>query len=447
MTHVCRSWRNALLSTPSLWTQIDFSTSRSKQAKGFLGRSGKQLLDIHQFFESEDDVEPFLSTTLRNMYRLRRLDIASFLLYLEPVLTRFTGSAPELTHLKITNEPDTTDRDMELPSTIFKGQLPKLESLSLAYVHSNLRGFNFPSLTRFNFATGTNISIRDLTSFFERTPSLEFIQLYLSYMPQPPTPPPRRRVRLAALKELRFDQMASTSGLLDHLILPKCTEMMLKGQFTGEKFDNRGEPGARIHPSSIDHLPVMRGITKAVAMPNSCIFSGPNGDLKFWCFHENHDNFDAEFFTSFSPISISDIRELWVGKGPHRPWEQAAAEIQGVFGVLTKVEDLTIVDCKTEPFFSTLGATMDDGIPLPRLRRLTIYVGGGVLGVSVLIQCAKARKENSRPLGKVTVVFEKEPGAGLVKRVESLKEFVGVLDYHVGATPELKWEGKDGDVW
>ena len=102
MMHVCRSWRNTLLSTPSLWTQIDCSASKSKQAKGFLGRSGKQLLDSHQFFESEDDVEPFFSTTLRNMYRLRQLDIASYILYLEPVLTRFTGSAPELTHLKIT---------------------------------------------------------------------------------------------------------------------------------------------------------------------------------------------------------------------------------------------------------------------------------------------------------------------------------------------------------
>ena len=159
MTHVCRSWRNVLLSTPSLWAQLDFSTRESKQAIGFLGRSGKQLLDIHQFFEYEDHVEPFLSTTLRNIHRLQWLEITSNLPYLERVLALFTRSAPELKHLVVVNDPNITGRDMKLPSAIFGGQLPKLTSLSLGYVHTNLRGINFPSLTRFKFTTGTSISI------------------------------------------------------------------------------------------------------------------------------------------------------------------------------------------------------------------------------------------------------------------------------------------------
>ena len=77
MTHVCRSWRTVLLSTPNLWTRIDFSTSKSKQARGFIGRSGKQLLDIYQLIENEDDQEPFLSTILQNIYRIRRLGMYS----------------------------------------------------------------------------------------------------------------------------------------------------------------------------------------------------------------------------------------------------------------------------------------------------------------------------------------------------------------------------------
>jgi hypothetical protein len=223
--------------------------------------------------------------------------------------------------------------------------------------------------------------------------------------------------------------------------------MILKGHFTGEEFDPYGSPAARIHPSSIDHLPVTRGITKAVAMPNSCTLSGPNGNLKFWCFWETRDNFDAGFFASFSPISVSEIRELLVGArtetssgSPRRPWSQTASGVHGAFGVLTKVEDLTIVSCETEPFFATLGATVGDGILLPALRRLTIYVGYGDLDVTALIQCAKARKGYSRPLGEVTVVFEKEPGVDAIQEVESLREFVGELTYRVGEAPELKWE-------
>ena len=158
--------------------------------------------------------------------------------------------------------------------------MPKLTSLTLSYLNTNLRDFTFPSLTQFNVATG-DISVRDLTSFFGRCPLLELIRLRLSCLVHPLTRPPRRRVCLPALKELRLNQSACVTGLLDHLILPKCTEMVLKGQFSGKILDEHGEPAARIHPPSIDYLPVTRGITKVVAMPLSCTLSGPNGNLAF----------------------------------------------------------------------------------------------------------------------------------------------------------------------
>ena len=441
MTHVCRSWRNVLLSTPSLWTQLDFSTPKSKEAVRFLGRSGNQLLNIFQLLESEDNVEPFLSTTLRNIYRLRRLEIDSYLPYPEPVLTRFTRSAPELRHLEITNNSHRTDRDAELHDTIFEGHLPKLTSLSLCAFRTNLRAFNFPSLRRFEFTTQTNMSIQDLTSFFRRCPSLEYIEIFLSYITQPPIVTPHERVRLAALKELIIYQATHTPSLLDHFILPKCTEVVLGG--FGET-PREGWPVAQIHPSSIDHLPVTKGISKAVAMPSSCIFSGPNGNLKFWPSRRTREIFDARFFTSFSPISVLEIRELWVGPNStssrpfRRPWKQTAAGVHGAFRVLTKVEDLTIVSCGTEPFFSTLGATVEDSVLLPGLRRLTIYVGCGELDVPALIQCAKARKGHSRPLREVTVVFEEEPKVDLIQEVESLRESVEELIHRIGEAPKLR---------
>ena len=453
MTHVCRSWRNTLLSTPSLWTQIDFSQSTGSQQTSFLRRSGNQPLGIHQFLEDEDHVEPFLSITLRNLFRLQELSITSFLPHLERLLGNFSASAPELKYLEIANDPNITDKDIKLPK-IFGGRMPKLTSLSLYSLRTNLRDFGFPSLTRFNFSTGTKISVRDLTSFFERCPLLEFIQICLSYTPQPPTAAPRRRVCLAALRELRFDEIACTIGLLDHLILPKCTEMMLKGVFTGKTLGPHGFPAARIHPSSIDHLPVMTGITKAVAMPNSCVFSGPNGNLDFRCFTGTREYFDADFFTLFSPISVSQIRELWVGQRAEsypcseiRPWEQSAVGVRGALEVLKKVEDLTIVSCEMGPFFAMLGATVDGGTLLPGLRNLTIYVGCGELHVSALARCAKARKEDFRPLEKVTVVWGDDPRAEVMQEVEPLRRFVGELVHGVSEAPELPRAGGIRDSW
>jgi hypothetical protein len=444
MTHTCRSWRNLLLSTPSLWARIDFCTSNSKQAMGFLRRSGNHLLNVYQHLGNEDHVEPFLSATLCNIHRLRRLYVDSRLLYLERTLARFTSSAPELECLEVGNDPNITGGAMRLPGTIFGGKLPKLASLSLINIRMDPYDLTMPSLARFYLTTNTGTSIRDLVSFFERCPSLEFIQLHLGYSLQPPTAPPGNRVRLAALEELSLDQKASTSGLLDHLILPKCTGMLLLGQFTGGEYDQRHNPAARIHPSSIDHLPVMRGITKAVATPNSCVLSGPNGNLRFWWSYKVPENFDAEFFTPFSPISVFEIRELLVGAmieaypgAPRRRWKQTTAHVHGAFRVLTKVEDLTIVDCETVPFFATLGATVDGATHLPGLREFTIYVGCGDLNALALAECARARLEHSRPLGKVTIVFENEPEADLIREVESLREFVGELNYRVGATPNF----------
>jgi len=306
MTHVCRSWRDVLLSTPSLWTHIDFSTLRSKQAEGFLARSENQLLDIYQHVDMADHIEPFLPVTLHNIYRLRWLKMVCYHEHLKDVLGQLTKPAPELKHLEILNDNRCredvgfTVEEVELPGTIFGGQFPKLATLSLSWLLTDLRDLNIPSLTRFIFTTEVDVSVQDLTSFFRRCPSLEFVEIHLPAIRESPIAPLSNRVCLAALKELRLGYGTCTAGLINHLALPSCTEVMLVGEFTGEEFNWYNKRAARIHPSSIDHLSVTSGITKAVAMPYSCILSGPNGNLRFRC-SGVRGSFDAGFFTGGGP--------------------------------------------------------------------------------------------------------------------------------------------------
>jgi len=262
----------------------------------------------------------------------------------------------------------------------------------------------------------TKISTWDLIFFFKRCPSLEFIQISLAYLPQTPTIP-RRRVCLAALRELRLDEAACTTGLLDHLILPRCTEMALKGEFARETLTRQGSPAAQIRPSSIGYLPATRGITKAMVMEGSCTFSGPSGNLSFPWFYGIRENLDAHFFTSVFPVSVLQIREFWIGERTRSrfnidriPCEKTAAGLRGAFEVLTNVEYLTLTCCKMEPFFQTLEAAVNGGILLPGSQNLTAYVGCGNLDASALTQCTKAGKAHFLPLREVTIVWEKDPG-------------------------------------
>ena len=453
MTHVCRSWRNVLISTPSLWTHINFSVSaKSQQAEVFIHRSGNQLLDIYQYLPDKENAEPFLSITPHNLFRLQGLSIISYLSYLGPLLRKFSASAPELKHLEISSQ-GTMKSNTKLPN-IFGGRMSKLTSLSLQWFHTDLRDLDLPSLTRFDFTTEKDTSIQDLISFFERCPSLEFIQITLIHPPQTPTPPPRRRVCLATLRELRLDNAAYAAGLLDQLILPKCTEMMLEVKPTGETLTQRGLPAVRIHPSSIDHLPVTGGITKAVMIQNSCTFSGPSGNLRFLWLEMACRDIDIRFFTSFSPISVLQIRELWIGQrtvdrfsNRRTSWRQTAAGLRGALGVLTDVEGLTVVYCDIEPFLETLGETVDDGLLLPALQRLTFYVGRADIDVPALIQCTKARKKHFRPLEELTVIWDRDPGAEVRDEVEPLREFVGRLVRCVGEAPKFFWRGDECGWW
>jgi len=125
MTHVCRSWRNVLLSTPNLWTHLDFSNSKSKQAEEFLGRSGEQLLDVYQTIKNDGDAEPFLSIALRNTYRLRRLEMTCSFAHIEHMLAQFTMPAPELKHLGIATTPPISSLGAPNSPTPFSGVISK----------------------------------------------------------------------------------------------------------------------------------------------------------------------------------------------------------------------------------------------------------------------------------------------------------------------------------
>jgi len=77
ITHVCRSRRDVLLSTRAFGRRSTSPSAESQQAEVFLRQSGNQLLDIYHHLNDQDNIEPFISITLHNLFRLRRPSIIS----------------------------------------------------------------------------------------------------------------------------------------------------------------------------------------------------------------------------------------------------------------------------------------------------------------------------------------------------------------------------------
>ena len=110
-----------LFPAPSLWTRADFTMStKSQQQLSFANRG------------TTSSTCPFPPTRF------------------EHLLESFLATAPELKHLEIQNSPGITEIDLELPPG-FGGQMSKLTSLSLAFIH--ISGFEFPS--KFTSPTST----------------------------------------------------------------------------------------------------------------------------------------------------------------------------------------------------------------------------------------------------------------------------------------------------
>lgn len=153
--------------------------------------------------------------------------------------------------------------------------MPDPTSLHLHGLSTNLRKFNFPSLTRFIFLTGTKILVRSLTSsknaLFLNSLTFASITPWNTYTTSPQT----------GLSPCVARTQTRCHGL-HHWPLGSPHPPQVQRQFTGVTLDCYfGYHAARIHASSIHHLSVTREITKAVVMPNSCNFSGPNGNLSF----------------------------------------------------------------------------------------------------------------------------------------------------------------------
>ena len=164
--------------------------------------------------------------------------------------------------------------------------------------------------------------------------------------------------------------------------------------------ETRESPGLR-SPESISH-PVNR-LPEDIFVLILRFFANGRGEREPFPTHKPPITIDVRLPVVEGALGRVECHAL------HRHQPHILEGCTDAFRVLTKVEDLTIVGCKTEPFFWTLGVAAGDSALLPRLQRLTVSAGRWDLDTPGLVQCAKARKGCSRPPEEATLIFETNP--------------------------------------
>ena len=158
-------------------------------------------------------------------------------------------------------------------------------------------------------------------------------------------------------------------------------------------------------------------------MPNVCDFLRPNCNLRpqVLVLHAEVstlspcDQGAPSLAENYPPFRDDGRRHHKYNHNRHsETLKQTPAGVRGMFGALKKVGDLILVGCKIRPILAALGIGVDCD---PKLRRLTICVGGGDLRLSVPVKCGMAREQHIWPVGEATVVWSGDPGLVMCGRL------------------------------
>ena len=176
-TAICRHWRNALLSYPDLWCDVDCSGSldplRECMFRECLQRSRPAPLNVRLTSVR------YLPSITPHLHRFNSLEIQLTVEeQLAKIATHFSQPAPLLRRLTISAA--ALGRGLlSLPPTLFGGELVALKTLQLTGFSVLKMPHHFPQLTRFDLQTpdATSLRIDRMLQALEEMPLLETLRI------------------------------------------------------------------------------------------------------------------------------------------------------------------------------------------------------------------------------------------------------------------------------
>ena len=409
LTHVCRSWRDTIISRSSLWTRLDFKNAEKTHT--YIQRSKLSPLEV------------YLKTDGDNAY----LDSALFLV---------TPHTCRIRSLTIYTK-DQSNAAPVLNCALLDRDLSSLRRLGLSGVITDLPWKNLANLTTLSLKScrpGRDFVTR-LLDFFENTPLLRTIMLEDS-IPKSSNAPSGRIVPLPRLNILAITAKPAHSVLLKHLHIPAGASLVLKFSFSGER-----SPLRDYLPETYTNLRNLSRITSINlhfgAIQRFVRMNGSSGGL---CILGHWDNvmvspydMDRRILLSLGSPVLLATRRLAVSKYEHpRPAEVEKCPVFRTLFSMDSLRTLVLNKCHNLPFILALNPEGNSSKLLlcPNLEKLVLYVESrDQFHIDHLISMAKKRTLKDRKLSSVTIVGLGELVLG--KEVFRLREHITCVEYRV----------------
>ena len=420
LTHVCRHWREAIISTPENWTLI---SSRSGGLTSLSLQRAKAApleirLDMRQVRENPG-FSALITPHIRNTGTL----LIGYVLSIEELvqtLQNFPQSMPNLRSLTLTRESESPNRDWSIDP--FGPSIPALTHLSLKYIplypaFLHLRTLTSLTLSSYNF----NLHLDTLLDFLEENHSLNRLNLCIGFAASARRSSRRQapiRNRLQSL--VIFSVSAMDANALISNIALKCGAHLNITLY---------DPSAGLNdlPSAISmtHLSNLRSPTlvKYDHERMSIRLLGPNGSFSLEAFNR------GDPFAGFPPAHFANVRTF-----QHSRSELAGYPLEPIVfysSSLPTLETLVVENEATVSFL--LSDLFSDPSSSPSLRILAFFdcdLNENFMEELTLF-ASDRKKTTSAWLYRVVIVNSK----GILPRfasIKALRKHVPVVDVQIG---------------
>lgn len=234
-THVCARWRAILVSTPYLWTKVDFQDIARTSA--FLARSRTSLVDVSVArTRSVLGPEGAFVGAIPWVARMKSLQIYAEEEQIKAITKRLCHQTPNLESLslklRLGRTPAAgvqTSGAIYIPHEFLGRHAPSLRSLTLSSVSpSAVFSFPLPALTNIDWVAETaHVPIEELLDFLALAPLLEVVKIHVRVR-RTRGYEPLREVTLSQLQKLDYGDHEGTISLIASLVAPKLEDLTLR---------------------------------------------------------------------------------------------------------------------------------------------------------------------------------------------------------------------------